>query len=253
VTVNDGPPNGQRAPHHAPGGNAKEQNEQRMSNRAYLKVWCREVTSETLPRLLGGFLAAVPFSRTRAGFTQLVLRAIDTAEAPALERDLRSSPATGAQIVDALGESLQIDSAVELEAWWDLWVFDPASSRWADEPQRLDLICYAPEFEDGLWRDSGHFSVDLGFEHLFTGHGGLLGNGRQSPAAPQHPAEEEFLRRMSQPEMLSEYRKHTRENIRRLQGWVDRIAQALPVERFTLISEGEEDFEARLDAIEAAE
>ena len=223
-----------------------------MSNRAYLKVWCREVTAESLGPLLRGFLETVPFSRTRPGFTQFVLRAIDAAEAPTLERDLRSSPATPAEIVESLGESLQMDSAVELEAWWDLWVLDPASGQWAEKPQRLELICYAPEFEDGIWRDSGHFAAELGFEHLFTGHAGLLGNGRPSPAAPEHPAEEEFLRRMSQPEPLREYLERTRENIRRLQSWVERIAQALPLERFALISEGEEDFEARLDAIEAA-
>ena len=224
-----------------------------MSNRAYLKVWCREVTPESLLSLLRGFLQTVPFSRARPGFTQMVLRAIDTAEAPALERDLRSSPASPEEITDSLKEAFQMDSAVELEAWWDLWVLDPASGEWGEQPLRLEIICYAPEFEDEIWRDSGHFNVDLGFEHLFTGHARLLGNGGSSPAAPQHPAEEEFLRRMSQPETLREYAERTRENIRRLQGWVQRIAQALPLERFALSSEGEEDFEARLDAIETAD
>ena len=221
-----------------------------MSNRAYLKVWCREVTPESLLPLVRSFLDTCPHSRTRPGFTQLVLRAIDSAEAPALERDLRLSPATSAEITESLGESLQMDSAVELEAWWDLWVLDPASGEWTEQPQRLELIFYAPGFEDDIWRESGHFSVDLGFEHLFTGHAGLLGNGVSPPAAPQHPAEEEFLRRMSQPETLREYAGRTRENIRRLQAWVQRIAQTLPLERFALSSEGEEDFEARLDAIE---
>lgn len=221
-----------------------------MSNRAYLKIWCREVTAESLLPLLRSFLETVPFSRIRPGFTQLVLRAVDSAETPALERDLRLSPAMPAEITDSLGESLQMDSAVELEAWWDLWVIDPASGEWAEQPQRLELIFYAPEFENELWRESGHFSADLGFEHLFTGHAGLLANGGSLPAAPQHPAEEDFLRRMSQPETLREYAERTRENIRRLQGWVQRIAQMLPLDRFALSSEGEEDFEARLDAIE---
>jgi len=224
-----------------------------VSNRAYLKVWCRELPPESLVPTLRGFLDTVPFSRTRPGFTQLLLRAIDTAEVPTLERDLRASPATPADVVESLAESLQMDSAVELEAWWDLWVFDSASGLWAEQPQRLEILFYAPEFEEGIWRDSGHFAADLGFEHLFTGHAGLLGNGPQSPAAPQHPAEEEFLRRMSEPALLQQYAERTRENIRRLQGWVQRIAQALPLERFSLVSEGEEDFEARLDAIETAD
>ncbi len=207
--------------------------------------------------MLGGFLATVPFSRIRPGFTQFTLRAVETAETPVVERDLRASPAKPSEIVESLGESLQIDSAVELEAWWDLWVFDPASGLWTDEAQRLEIFCHAPDFEDAMWRDAGHFSADLGFEHLFTGHAGLLGNGSSSPSGPlvpQHPAEEEFLRTMSEPEKLREYGGRTRENIRRLQGWMQRIAQALqlaPQQGITLSSEGEEDFEARLDAIEA--
>ena len=216
------------------------------------------MTPETLPGLLRGFLDTVPFSRTRPGFTQLVLRAVESAEAAVVERDLRAAPATPAGILELLGDSLQMDSSVEVEAWWDLWVLDPASGQWADQPQRLEILCHAPEYEDGIWHEAGHFSADLGFEHVFTGHAGLLGNGRPSSAgqaAPEHPAEAEFLRRMSQPETLREYAGRTRENIRRLQGWAHRIAQALPLAAqggIALSSEGEEDFEARLDAIESA-
>ena len=223
-----------------------------MSNRAYLKVWCRGVTSESLPQLLRTFLETVPFSRTRHGFTQLALRAIETAEIPLIERDLRTSPATPEAIIEELGEFLQPDSSVELEAWWDLWAFDVNSGEWSEQPHRLELVCYGPDFEDGVWRDAGHFCVDLGFEHVFTGHAGLLGGAMG--AEPEGRAEAEFVRRMSQPDALREYAERTRENIRRLQAWVQVIAQALPVDPGTgiaLASEGEEDFEARMDAIEA--
>jgi hypothetical protein len=226
-----------------------------VANRAYLKVRCREVNAETLPRILQAFLETVPFSRTRPGFTQLVLRAVETAEPPLIERDLRAAPYESADVMEALGTSLEPDSSVELEAWWDLWLFDMASGQWTEEPQRLELLCYAPEFEDGIWRDAGHLSADLGFEHLFTGHAGLLGNGDVAPGAPQDPAEARFLMRMSQPEALREHSARTRENIHRLQAWVQRIAEALPLVPqggIALVSEGEEDFEARLDAIEAA-
>jgi len=214
------------------------------------------VTSEAFPQLLHKFLATVPFSRVRPGFTQITLRAVELAEAPVLERDLRAAPARVMEVLESLGESLQEDSSLELEAWWDLWVFDPASSEWAEQPQHLELLCFAPEFEDGMWREAGHFSANLGFEHLFTGHAGLLGGAAGNEAAaggapPEHPAEADFVRRMSQPDTLREYAERTRENIRRLQGWVQRIAEALSIERIELGSEGEEDFEARLDAIEA--
>jgi len=226
-----------------------------VANRAYLRVRCREVNPETLPRILQAFLETVPFSRTRPGFTQLVLRAVETAEPPLIERDLRAAPYEPADVMEALGTSLEPDSSVELEAWWDLWHFDMASGQWTEEPQRLELLCYAPEFENEIWRDAGHLSADLGFEHLFTGHAGLLRNGGAAPGAPQDPAEARFLMRMSQPEALREYAARTRENIHRLQAWVQRIAEALQLVLqcgIALGSEGEEDFEARLDAIEAA-
>jgi hypothetical protein len=48
---------------------------------------------------------------------------------------------------------------------------------------------------------------------------------------------------------LKEYHAKTRENIEQLFHWVEAIERALPVERSELWSEGEENFEARLDAI----
>ena len=51
---------------------------------------------------------------------------------------------------------------------------------------------------------------------------------------------------------LREYRDRTRENISRLLRCVHAVQTALPVTRFVLWSEGEENFEARLDHILAA-
>jgi hypothetical protein len=56
---------------------------------------------------------------------------------------------------------------------------------------------------------------------------------------------------MAVPNNLKEYHAKTRENIKQLFSWVEAIERALPVERSELWSEGEENFEARLDAIVA--
>jgi hypothetical protein len=48
-----------------------------------------------------------------------------------------------------------------------------------------------------------------------------------------------------------EYAAKTRENIQQLFSWIESIERALPVERNELSSEGDENFEARLDAIVA--
>ncbi len=84
---------------------------------------------------------------------------------------------------------------------------------------------------------------------MFTGHGGLLGARAGIVAPPEHPAEAEFLAAMSRPENLREYHQKTRENIQRLLGWIRAIEEALPLERYRLWSEGEENLEARLDEI----
>ena len=48
---------------------------------------------------------------------------------------------------------------------------------------------------------------------------------------------------------LKQYHAKTRENIQQLVQWVEAIERALPVERSELWSEGEQNFEARVDAI----
>jgi hypothetical protein len=54
---------------------------------------------------------------------------------------------------------------------------------------------------------------------------------------------------MAWPENLQRYQENTQENIRKLMDWVRHIEKAVPVERVRLWSEGEGDFEARLDEI----
>ena len=94
--------------------------------------------------------------------------------------------------------------------------------------------------------------ASLGFEHLFTGHAGLLGFSRSARAVPQSPEEARFLASMEEPANLQMYLEKTRENIRHLFDWVRAIEKALPVDQIRLWSEGEENFEARLEEILAS-
>jgi hypothetical protein len=120
-----------------------------------------------------------------------------------------------------------------------------------NKPEPLRLTCHGPEYDGGLAASEGHFTADLGFEHFFTGHGGLLAPGAASNPfeSSDHPLEHTFRQWMSVPANLKEYHAKTRANIQLLFNWVEAIEQALPVERSELWSEGEENFEARLDAI----
>ena len=75
----------------------------------------------------------------------------------------------------------------------------------------------------------GHFTADLGFEHFFTGHAGLLAPGAASNPfeSSDHPIEHTFRQWMTAPGNLKEYHAKTRENIQQLFNWVESIERAL--------------------------
>ena len=54
---------------------------------------------------------------------------------------------------------------------------------------------------------------------------------------------------MRRPGSLVDYRQKTQDNIRKLMGWVEQIDRALPLDRWSLWSEGEANFEARMESI----
>jgi len=220
-----------------------------MPNRAYASVWVRDFSEENMVAHFGKFLETVPVAAVPPGFTWLAVRAVSPAETPLEEFDLRGYVTTPEEIAAIARENNAADICYELSARWDLWMRDKESASWKIQPERMDIFCYGPEYDQGVFTESGHIMVDLGFEHVFTGHAGLLAAEASRIAEPQHPEEARFLMWMSQPQNLREYQEKTRENIKKLMGWMRAVQEALPVERFRLWSEGEENFEARLDEI----
>ncbi len=198
----------------------------------------------------GALLGTVPFSATQPGFTHLTVRAVDSSEAPIIEDDLRASPVDAAGIIEMMTEHIHGDSSYEVCTHWDLWELDPASAKWSNRPTRLEIFCHAEDYDDQFWRENGHIQVSLGFEHLFTGHAGLLGI-RQigKRTAAESPEEARFLEAMAWPENLQAYHEKTRENIRKLLDWGRRIEKAVQPDKMRLWSEGEENFEARMEEI----
>lgn len=219
-----------------------------MSNRAYLSLWCTEFGEDVMMDRIEKMLETVPLSQNPPGFTSLTVRAVGPDEAPVVERDLRSVDIGAAGVIELAREFPHADCSYEVEANWDLWTYDSAEDRWMLGPQTLQILCLGEQYDDEAWREVGHFWICAGFEHLFTGHAGLLGSSQIEIGSP-HPAESDFLGRMSRPGSLSDYRQKTQENIRQLLGWVERIDQALHLARWRLWSEGEENFEARMESI----
>lgn len=200
----------------------------------------------------GAFLATVPFSTIRPGFTNLLIRAVDASEAPIFEQDLRAVPLDAAGIIELAQDHLHNDSSYEVHANWDLWMFEAPSAKWKSEPHGLEIFCHGEDYDDWVWRENGHFQVNFGFEYLFTGHAGLLGTRAHPRPRAEGPEEERFLEAMAWPENLQAYQEKTRENIRKLLDWVRRVEKAVRVDHIRLWSEGEDNFEARLEEILAA-
>ena len=196
------------------------------------------------------FLATVPLASTPPGFTGMTIRAVDFTETPLEEYDLRGYLTTPAEIINLAKEHHSTDVSYEVGARWDLWIRDKESASWKLQPERHGYFLLWPRLRWGRVCRIGSFhgrswvraSCSRGMRGCSRAETGRV-------AEPQHPEEARFLMWMSQPQNLREYQEKTRENIQKLMGWMRAVEEALPVERFRLWSEGEENFEARLDEI----
>ena len=222
-----------------------------MANRAYLRVWTRDFSEATMVAQFARFLATAPLSASEDAFSELTVQSVDPSETPVAEWDLRGQGYGAPEVAALAAQHWHSDTAYVATAKWDLWSLDMETLKWLQKPEPLILICHGEQYDDGVAAASGHFVSELGWEHFFTGHAGLLG-ARVTPASQEsmeHPIEHRFRQWMAAGGNLKEYHAKTRENIQQLLNWVEAIERALPVKRSELWSEGEENFEARLDAI----
>jgi hypothetical protein len=224
-----------------------------MANRAYLRVWTRDFSASTLIEQFVRFLATAPLSAAEPHFLQLTVQSLDASETPVADWDLRGSEFGAAEATALAAQHFHADTAYFVAGRWDLWQFDAETLRWQKQPAPLTLICHGPEYDDGIARSAGHFVADLGLEHHFTGDAGLLQPAGSGAADADTGAglsvEHTFRRWMATEANLREYHHKMRENIQQLLEWTAAIERALPVERTELSSEGEENFEAKLDSI----
>jgi hypothetical protein len=222
-----------------------------MANRAYLRVWTRDFSEELMIAQFARFLASAPLSASMNTFAELTVQPVDATETPMASWDLRGQGYGPAEVAALSLQHLNADSAYIASAKWDLWELNVESLKWQHAPQPLVLTCNGTDYDHGVATTEGHFVADLGFEHFFTGHAGLLAPGKATNPfdSSDHPVEHTFRRWMTAGGNLKEYHAKTRENIQQLFTWVEAMQKALPVERSELWSEGEENFEARLDAI----
>ncbi len=216
-----------------------------------MRVWTRDFSEGTMIAEFARFLTTTPLAESRQYLDELIVQAVDPTEVPVAEWDVHDGTYGAPEVAALAAQHLNADTSYIVHAKWDLWTFDTDALKWKRGPQPLILTCNGPEYDGGAAASEGHFVADLGFEHLFTGHAGLLASGAASNPfdGSDHPIEKTFRSWMSVDGNRKEYAGKTRENIQHLMNWVEAVSRALPVERSELWSEGEENFEARLDAI----
>jgi len=66
-----------------------------MCNRAYASLWIRNFDEANMLCHFEHFLATTPLTGGPVGFTELVIRAVDSTGTPLEEHDLRSTPDAG--------------------------------------------------------------------------------------------------------------------------------------------------------------
>jgi hypothetical protein len=216
-----------------------------------MRVWTRDFSEQTMIPEFARFLTTAPLTEGKGNFQQLTVQAVDSTEMPVSEWDLKDGTFGPAEVAALAAQHINEDTAYIVQAHWDLWSFDMEMLAWKWGPQPLVLMCQGKAYDDGAAAAEGQFHADLGFEHLFTGHAGLLApRAAKNPFdSSDHPVEKTFRNWMASAENLRQYHQKTRENIQKLFSWVEGVEAALPVQRSELWSEGEDNFEARLDAI----
>ena len=61
-----------------------------MANRAYLRVWTRDFSEETMIAEFARFLTSAPLSASVNTFTELTVQPVDATETPVASWDLRA-------------------------------------------------------------------------------------------------------------------------------------------------------------------
>jgi len=182
-----------------------------MPDQLYLSYWLRGFTGPNMLRHFEKALRVFPFSRLKPG-AALTVYAIELSEPAVFERIFPETPDV-ADLLAAAKDFRADDSAVEVEAAWDLWQFD---GEWKLTPSRVRFTCFGPQFE----RDLGeNLQIDFGLEDRF----------------------------LPQPELPNQL-VMVRSNIRSLLRLVHDIDDSLPIERRQLWSESGGNFAERLQA-----
>ena len=131
-----------------------------MANHAYLRVWTRDFSVETMLAEFARFLTTAPLSAAQNAFTELIVQAVDATEIPVAEWDLRPLKVGPAEVTALAVQHLNADTAYIVNATWDLWSFDIESLKWqhktgaapANLPRAWNMMVDLLRVQDTSWR-----------------------------------------------------------------------------------------------------
>src|ERR1700739_4579181 len=118
-----------------------------MANRAYVRVWTRDFSEQTMIAEFARFLTTVPLSEGKGNFQQLTVQAVDTTEKPVEEWDLKEATFGPAEVAALAAQHIKEDTAYIVDARWDVWSFDMETLKWKQGPEPLVLICQGKTYD----------------------------------------------------------------------------------------------------------
>lgn len=116
-----------------------------MTDQLYLSIWLELHSRASRVQQFEKLLRLFPFSQREQPQSIVSIHAIDTAEAPLLERPVNGPPDVSG-ILATFRDYQGDDVAYCVESWWDLWQFD---ENWQLNPARVALSCFGPNFDNG--------------------------------------------------------------------------------------------------------
>jgi hypothetical protein len=212
-----------------------------MADQLFLSYWLRNYSDSTMLRNYEKLLRLFPFSRLAQQASTFKIMAVDSSEPVVAE--IPYPPPVPIDAVLGIAKDFQNpDACYRLEAWWDLWQFDPEHSNdgWKLGPSRVALCCFGPEFNQSPAgvpdAHDAHRSPVIAFPHSSEDAGlgcaleiefGIDANFLPQPDLPDSP-------------------RMIESNIKSLLKLVHDLDDALPVETRRLWSESGENFAEKL-------
>lgn len=146
-----------------------------MADQLYLSLWYPNFRLDALPvaleKVMEQFLAVGGSARVSAA----TVYPISWNESPVYQRVYRAETAeedaSPRAAIAAAMELAHDDYAWEFELVWELWVPESGGAgldtMWRQEPRKVRIIGFGPEFDEQAYETNGHIRVDFGLDTPF--------------------------------------------------------------------------------------